>query len=174
MKFTYMTPRHAALVLAVCGGLVLSGCAGGMSDILKPKGGAIEQVVVPVPAPAITQATIATATTQAAPLTPSIIPKREDIALAITYMERILVPVGSTLTVRADGAGSGPPSIKSTKVQAGPPYDMTLPVDIDAGAYPMTVQATLTSTIGHVLTGAVTLSAPPVGVVDITLRTTAQ
>lgn len=173
MKPTHYIPRRAAVAVLLCAGFAVQGCAGGMSQMFKPRTAAPEQVVIPQPAPAVPIQTVTTSTKKAAPVTRSavVIPKREDISLNVSYLERILVPVGSDLSLRATGEGSGPPSVKSTKVQSGPPYSVAMPVDTGEGAYPMTVQATLTSTIGHVLSGSVTLTEKPTGPVEIIMHT---
>lgn len=168
---------RARLSVLLCCALAVQGCTGGMSQVFQPKEAtASEQVVIPQPAPAVSAQTVSTSTASTAPATRSAmtLAKRENIALNVLYLERILVPVGSDLIVRAEGDGSGPPSVKSTKVQSGPPYDVSLPVDTGEGAYPMTVQATLTSTIGHVLSGSVTLTEKPNGPVEIIMQTTSQ
>ena len=163
---------RARLSVLLCCALVVQGCTGGISQVFQPKEAtASEQVVIPQPAPAVSAQTASTAPTTRSAMS---LATRENIALNVFYLERILVPVGSDLTVRAEGDGSGPPSVKSTKVQSGPPYDVSLPVDTGEGAYPMTVEATLTSTIGHVLSGSVTLTEKPTGPVEIIMQTTAQ
>lgn len=181
---TRHTPRAYAVRLAVIGICViaLQGCAGGMATIFGPRAPEVQQIRVPEPAPTRPQSATNRATPQkigtirSAPrLTRSLADTtgREDIALRVTYLERILVPIGSRLVLQAQGGGDRPPALKSIKTEGGPPYTLALPVDTGEGAYPMTVQATLTSTIGHVLSGAVTLSERPAGPVEIVMRTSA-
>jgi len=98
---------------------------------------------------------------------------RAPLPITATYLERILVPSGSDLTVRAQGP-SGPPVQASIQTSSTPPYEISVPVRVDAAAYPMTVTATLTSTIGHVLSGSVTLAEKLAGAVEIVMRTRAQ
>ncbi|RKF13827.1 hypothetical protein D6850_11540 [Roseovarius spongiae] len=87
-------------------------------------------------------------------------PAPRDLALSVTYLVRLMVPPGSELSVRAEGA-DGASSVKTIETAGGPPYALELPVSGDKSAYPMTVNATLNSLVGHTLTGAVTLDAPP-------------
>ena len=172
MTPTLYTQRLAAAVVLLCCGFAVQGCTGGMPQMSKSQTPPPEKVVIPKPPPEVPIQTVTRSPKKAAPVTRSITatPKREDISLSVSYMERIMVPVGSDLTLSATGAGSDPASVKSTKVQSGPPYSISMPVDTGEAAYPMTVQATLTSTLGHVLSGSVTLNEKPTGPVEIIMH----
>ncbi len=168
-----MTSLKHVLKLAVIGACVIAvqGCSGGMANVFGPRAPKVEQIRVPQPAPTRPQA----ATDKAVPkmIRSADTAQRQDIALNVTYRERILVPIGSELVMQAQSGGNRPPALKAIRTQGGPPYSATLPVDTGKGAYPMRVQATLTSTIGHVLTGSITLQGKPVGPVEIVMHTSA-
>jgi hypothetical protein len=144
-----------------------------MTHKVKPQAAKPTEVVSAQPAPALPVQAVTKPPQKAAPMTRSskVAPKPQDIAFSVSYMERILVPAGSELVLSAKGAGSDAPSIKTTKTQSGPPYSISMPVGSGDGAYPMTVSATLTSTIGHVLSGSVTLTEKPTGPVEIIIHT---
>ncbi|WP_113911406.1 hypothetical protein [Roseovarius dicentrarchi] len=168
----HMPRNHRlALKLAIVGAslIALQGCGGAMANMFGPRAPAVEQIRVPQTGPTRPPAGAGAA----APgiIRSADIAQRRDIALNVTYLERILVPVGSDLVVQAQSGGNRPPAIRRVQTQGGPPYSINLPVDTGQGAYPMTVQATLRSTIGHVLTGATVLQARPSGPVDIVMRT---
>ncbi|MCZ4351867.1 hypothetical protein O4H61_05010 [Roseovarius aestuarii] len=180
MTLPNFTVRRSAIVLSLCSGLAVLGCAGELTQMGQSRSVASTPSTATKPARVAPKSkpvkAVASSTTKAAPMTRSAVTmsKREDIALSVFYLERIMVPAGSELTLRANGDGSGAPSVKSTKVKSGPPYSVSMPVDTGEGAYPMTVQATLTSTIGHVLSGSVTLTEKPTGPVEIVMRTKSE
>ncbi len=165
--------RRFVLKLAVIGASVIAlpGCTGGMANIFGPRTPAVEQIRVPQPGPTRPRTAENTATPKLVRIVDTT--QRQDIALSATYHERILVPVGSGLVLQAQSGGNRPPAIRAIKTEGGPPYALSLPVDTGKDAYPMTVQATLTSTIGHVLTGTVTLREKPKDPVEIVMRTSA-
>ncbi|MEB8387723.1 hypothetical protein OO012_10820 [Rhodobacteraceae bacterium KMM 6894] len=173
MTPTLTIPRYAVLAAFLCAGFAVQGCTDGTAQMVKPQVATPKEVVKPQPAPAVPIQTVTKAPRKAATVTRSAVQsqKREYIALSVSYMERILVPAGSELVLSATGEGSGPPSIKTTKTKSGPPYSVSMPVETGEGAYPMTVEATLTSTIGHVLSGRVTLTEKPTGPVEIIMHT---
>lgn len=164
---------RVALKLAAIGVSVvaLQGCSGAMSNIFGPRAPAIEQIRVPQAGQ--TRPPVAAGRTPSKIIRSADTTQRQDIALNVTYLERILVPVGSELVLQAQSDADRPPAMKAIKTQSGPPYSVTLPVDTGAGAYPMRVRATLTSTIGHVLSGTTTLRSRPTGPVEIIMRTSA-
>ncbi|MFY9240039.1 MAG: hypothetical protein WAO78_14430 [Roseovarius sp.] len=147
----------AALALA---SVLLAGCAEGMPQILQPPAAQTEQLGAPQAAPSVTRPLQAESAAMGAPA---------PLAVSATYFERILVPIGSELTLRAEAA-SGVPVITRIKTTGGPPYDISASVPSMPEGYPMTVTATLNSTIGHVLSGSVVLDAVPISVVEIVMR----
>jgi len=157
-----------AMILLTCG-LLVQGCANGLPHYSGPKKVPTEQAAVSNANPLAATNTVKPKKRTSVKRTATSIPARKDIALSVTYMVRILVPAGSELTVSAAGAGGSAPSIKTTKTQSGPPYVIDLPVDTAEDAYPMTVNATLTSKLGHVLTGNVVLQERPSASVEITM-----
>ncbi len=167
--------RSAATALgAVSLALIVAGCTDGEPQSMRANPTPAEQVVTAQPAPATPAATATrkpgkTKAAQTMTRRPPEAPARTNLDLNVSYMVRILVPAGSELSLRAQGAGDAPPALKTVKIESGPPYSVSLPVQSGAAAYPMEVTATLTSTIGHVLSGAITLSAPPTGPVEITM-----
>ncbi|QIE45644.1 hypothetical protein G5B38_08955 [Pseudohalocynthiibacter aestuariivivens] len=169
--------RTGRLALVLGATFLVQGCANGMPHFSGPKPKPVEQVVVPEPAPSLTRTAVATSTRKAPPKvnrTASVVPARQDLTLNVLYYVRIMVPVGSELTVRANSAAGGAPSIKTIKTKGGPPYAMEIPVSAGADAYPMTIDATLNSSIGHVLTGAVTLDGKPTKPVEIVMVPTSE
>lgn len=169
--------RVARLAALLSCGLAVQGCADGFTLFGGQKEAPPEQVVVPLPDPAVTEPRLSAETkASSASMTrkPTPEPARTDLALSVIYYERILVPVGSDLTVRAQPADGGTPSIKTTEVQTAIPYTLSIPVSTAEAAYPMTVTATLTSTIGHVLSGSVTLDQPSAETVEILIKTRAE
>ncbi|MBZ8118475.1 hypothetical protein KUD11_07410 [Roseovarius sp. LXJ103] len=142
--------------------VLLAGCA---ADTPQPaRSGAAAQGAVPQAAPSATRPKQAERIPLAAPVT---------LAVSATYLERIMIPIGSELTLRAETV-SGMPAITRIKTMSGPPYDISVSIPSGAEAYPMTVTATLNATIGHVLSGSVVLDAVPGGAVEIVMRTQAQ
>lgn len=162
---SFQAGRRAAMLAASA--LALSGCGGVMPQLFGPRAPDIEQIRVPQPAPETSQTSVA-ASSNTASEAPA--PDRR-MGVTATYRERILVPTGSTLTLRADPANGGAPAITTLRTQSGPPYALTLPVSTGPAAYPMTVEVTLTSSIGHVLRGGVVLDTFPAEPVDIVMRT---
>ncbi len=169
--------RDGRLALMLGAALLVQGCTNVTPYFGGPKPQPVEQVIIPEPAPGPTKKTAATPTRKAPPKVnrnASVIPAHHDLALNVVYYVRLLVPVGSELTVRAGSAAGGAPSSKSIKTTGGPPYEMKIPVSAAADAYPMTIDATLNSSIGHVLTGTVTLAEKPSKPVEIVLVPTSE
>ena len=164
--------RDGGLALLLGAAFLMQGCTNAMPQYSGPKPQPADQVVAPASTPGPTKKAVATTTRKATPKvtkSASAVPARQDLALNVLYYVRIMVPAGSDLTVRADGAGGAAPSVTSIKTKGGPPYAMSIPISAAADAYPMTIDATLNSTIGHVLTGTVTLVEKPDKPVEIVL-----
>lgn len=171
--------RHGRpLALAVLASAALvAGCADGFTPSETAKARPVEQVAVPEPAVTAGGNTVSVTSRKAPPRMTRSSPAaeaRETIEMSVLYYERILVPAGSTLTIRAEGAGDAAPTIKRSAVGAGMPYKVSVPVGAGPEAYPMTVDATLESGIGHVMTGSVTLAERPSGPVELVIRTKAD
>lgn len=172
--FGYQFPRGRGLRTATILGaaMLVQGCAGGFPQFSGPRAPAAEQVVIPEPVPTTPQTNVAAATRKPPPnvrkSTP-VTPAKQDLSLNVLYYVRVMVPVGSDLTVRADSASGGAPSIKSVKTEGGPPYAVEIPVSAADDAFPMTVDAVLESSIGHVLEGSVTLDEAPAKPIEIVL-----
>ena len=176
-KITRHTARlRMAAVLGAA--LLVSGCAGGLPQFSGPKApSSTDQVVIPEPAPVVTKQTLTATTTRTSPaVTPRApaTPTFDDVSLSVLYYVRLAVPAGSDLTLRADSASGAAPTIKTIKTAGGLPYNVDIPVNAADDAYPMTIDATLESTIGHVLTGSITLDAKPRQPVEIVLAPKAE
>lgn len=164
--------RGGRLALVLGAAFMMQGCTDAMPYFGGPKPQPVEQVITPEPVPGPAIRTVATPSRKAPPKVnrkASALPAQQDLALSVVYYVRLMVPAGSELTVRADSAAGGAPSIKSIKTTGGLPYEMAIPVSAAADAYPMTIDATLNSSIGHVLTGSVTLAEKPSTPVEIVL-----
>ena len=159
------TTRCAAILAAA---LLVQGCANAY-----PKAGATPEkatatTVAPTSQARAKSASVKPTTTAAQTRKASLktVPKA-GLDLNVTYFVRLMVPAGSELKLRAVGAG--PATEKVIKTDAGPPYSVRLPMPDESGMYPMTVTATLNSSIGHVLEGKVTLAEAPAGTVEIVM-----
>ena len=156
-------PFDSAAALALAS-VLLAGCVGGKPPILQPPAAQAEQLVAPQAARSVTRPPQAESAPVGVPAS---------LVVSATYLERILVPIGSELPLRVEAA-SGVPAITRIKTTGGPPYDISASVPSTAEAYPMTVTATLNSTIGHVMSGSVVLGASPISVVEIVMRMQAR
>jgi len=171
--------RGGRAVAVLTAAMLVQGCANGLP--IFGQSARTEQVVVPEPEPTVSseqlnakaQAKPASTTKTKAAVKPQTrstsleTDTAHDLDLNVTYFVRLMVPVGSELTVATKGDGNS--TSKTVKTSGGPPYAVSLPVPESKAGYPMKVTATLTSTIGHVLEGEVTLPKEPGGEVEIVM-----
>lgn len=72
--------------------------------------------------------------------------------LNVFYLQRILVPAGSKLTLSLTGKGISKPVVQTSLSKGGPPYKLQMQVPKGA-EYPLTVDVLLESSIGHKFSG---------------------
>lgn len=168
--------RGAKIMAFVACGVLLQGCSNGFPQLGGPRPNPVAPGTAPVSEPTAGPAVRPKARTASKP--PPVMTRkppqastRDMIDLNVLYYERILVPPGSALSIRAEAANAATPSLKKTTTEGGMPYQVSIPVSPRTDAYPMTIEATLTSTIGHVLAGSVTLTKPPTAPVELLIRT---
>lgn len=165
--------QAAGPVRRVLGAAALIVAAGALSGCETP--GAAAPAPEPAPAPAAEgdasptpqQVSAPAPREPAAPRAPEL-PKVDALNLNVVYLERLLVPAGSSFAITVTDAGGG--ATTTLPSQEGPPYAVTVPLRSDA-SYPMTVDVVLTSTLGHTLSGSVQLDAAPSGAVEVLIRT---
>lgn len=89
-----------------------------------------------------------------------------EIDISVTYFEATLVPPGSELMVVATDATGQTIAERVIKTEAAQPFGMTLPLSPDA-SFPVRLNVRLTSTLGGVLGGQISLPSLPTGVTEI-------
>jgi hypothetical protein len=82
------------------------------------------------------------------------------LKLDVLFYQRILVPPGGTLAVVVTDAAGAEVGTATTTTGDGPPYRVDVPL-ARASHLPVTVNVTLTSVTGHVLTGEQDFTAVP-------------
>ncbi|KUF09642.1 hypothetical protein AVJ23_15895 [Pseudoponticoccus marisrubri] len=87
--------------------------------------------------------------------------------LQVNFLERLLVPAGSTMSLKLTAADAA--VTHSLVTQNGPPYDVRLPVPEDF-AFPAILDVILTSLDGHTLAGSLDLSERPSEPVEINIQ----